>query len=330
MLISPQVIFVELQKTAGTHVNQLLIDLFRGRAVGKHNAPPPEVIDGPIPILGSVRNPWSWYVSLWTYGCGGAGELLQRMRSPEIWHKNPYLGALPGETPEQHAAYRRASAQRAREFYYADPNNEAAFREWLTVLLSPHFRRLVEPAFKASAATSVVGALTYRYFKLFVRHTHALDERVQTLDSLLRMDEEHCFVNAMIRSERLEQDFIDAMAGMGCALSNEQCEMVLGRGKSNASKRPKRTADYYDARTAALVASNEQFIIRKFGYVSPLEADSQTFEPMVVCMRGKVPYDGSPERVELARQLRRGVRAAEGSGVHGARVHGGEHAHHPE
>src|SRR5665811_2112952 len=30
-------------------------------------------------VLGTVRDPWSWYVSLWAYGCMGRGGLHQRV-----------------------------------------------------------------------------------------------------------------------------------------------------------------------------------------------------------------------------------------------------------
>jgi hypothetical protein len=63
MLICNKLIFIELQKTGSTHIKQLLRDLVGGVNDGKHNTPDARLLDCGKPFIGSVRNPWLWYLS---------------------------------------------------------------------------------------------------------------------------------------------------------------------------------------------------------------------------------------------------------------------------
>ena len=97
MFVSDQIVFIELQKTGSTHVRHLLTGLLGGSLKGKHNAPTPEILARGTPILGSVRNPWSWYVSLWTYGCQKKGVLYQRLIDPAKWPGAAQAAAHEGD-----------------------------------------------------------------------------------------------------------------------------------------------------------------------------------------------------------------------------------------
>ena len=66
MFVAQGLIYLELQKTGGTHIRRLLERYTGGKPVGKHNRLPAGS-DADF-IIGSIRNPWDWYVSLWAYG----------------------------------------------------------------------------------------------------------------------------------------------------------------------------------------------------------------------------------------------------------------------
>ncbi|TDM05600.1 MAG: hypothetical protein C4K60_12660 [Ideonella sp. MAG2] len=162
-----------------------------------------------------------------------------------------------------------ASAERAANYWYADPGNVEAFREWLGVVLSPAARQVVEAGYRRHPLSKCCGLMSYRYFKLFVRDADQLGPEYKTLEMAKRLDEERCWVNHFIQSERLEDDFIKALTASGVTLTDEQISNVRSARKRNVSERPLPTNAYYDAKTIRLVQERERFIIEKFGYQAP-------------------------------------------------------------
>lgn len=69
MLATPRFVFLHLHKSGGTFVNECLLRFIPGaRQLGYHlprSALPPELT--PLPVLGFVRNPWSYYVSWYAF-----------------------------------------------------------------------------------------------------------------------------------------------------------------------------------------------------------------------------------------------------------------------
>jgi hypothetical protein len=73
MFVSDKLIYLQMQKTASTHIAKTLAAVVGGEQFVQHQhlAIDP---DGRL-VVASIRNPFSWYVSLWAYGCrGGGGE----------------------------------------------------------------------------------------------------------------------------------------------------------------------------------------------------------------------------------------------------------------
>lgn len=69
MIITSRLVFLHLHKSGGTFVNECLLRFALGaRQVGYHlprSMIPPEAMG--LPILGFVRNPWSYYVSWFSF-----------------------------------------------------------------------------------------------------------------------------------------------------------------------------------------------------------------------------------------------------------------------
>ena len=267
MFVSEKLAFIELQKTGSSHVRQLLTQLVGGELDGKHNLPSQKVLDSGVPILGSVRNPWSWYVSLWTYGCQKKGVLRQRLTDPARWV--PKAGgdqkAKMATLPEG------ASAERASSFWYADPSNPEAFREWLSLVLAPGARRIVEAGYGRSPIGKCGGLMTFRYFGLFVLNGTVPGPEYGTVEMLNKLDKEKCLVKYFIKNENLEADLLKTLAACGVELTEEQTESVVSARKTNVSARPLSTKEYFDEKSAQLVGEKERFIIEKFGYSNPFD-----------------------------------------------------------
>ncbi len=72
MIVTPGFVFLHLHKSGGTFVNRFLLDHVAGsRAVGYH-LPRTLIPDDArlLPLLGTVRNPWDYYVSWYTFQSG--------------------------------------------------------------------------------------------------------------------------------------------------------------------------------------------------------------------------------------------------------------------
>lgn len=277
MFVSDSIVFTELHKTGGTHIGKWLSRLSDGQQIGKHNRIPQALRDRFI--LGSVRNPWDWYVSLWAFGCSGQGSVhrqvtrrldlpyLRRQLAPEMGRHR--IGPRIALRQLWQDAIKPAGTWRMT---YRDSSDAIAFRRWLAMILDPVRRFDVAEGFGFSPVSDWAGLMTYRYLKLF---SH-LDERLYTESALAtpagtrQLWEQHRLVDFVIRTEHLEDDLMRALALAGVPLNDiqrRQLEEARNR-KTNASKRLP-MAHYYDAAAVALIAEKEALIIDQYEYRPP-------------------------------------------------------------
>ena len=264
MLVSKKLVFLELQKTGSTHIKQLLKKTIGGVNDGKHNQATPELRASGRAFVGSIREPWGWYLSLFTYGCQKKGGVYLRTTNPARWKGLKRSGALDAGIPEGFDPY---SPQFMREQVYADPDNPESFRAWLRLVLTtgPH-RALVEDGFAESPVSSLAGLMTYRYFLLFVDGGPQVPESVNTLKKLEAHEKKHLFVKHIIRNETLAEDLIRTIEDCGEPLSDEQKVQIREAPRTNTSPRKYGKSHYYDEASIALVAEREKLIIDKFDY----------------------------------------------------------------
>jgi len=80
MYRNDKVIFLQLQKTECTHITRVPLEYVGGGEIKKHS----QLIINPEDrtIFGSIRNPWDWYMSLWSYGCMEKGAVRGRAIIP--------------------------------------------------------------------------------------------------------------------------------------------------------------------------------------------------------------------------------------------------------
>lgn len=263
MYIGDQLIYLELHKTACSHVLKLLQALpsLHGKVLGKHNplssVPASELGDLSCKLkLGSIRNPWDWYVSLWAFGCLGKGGLHGQVTKPHnLGRKIKHLllrGTCDKHLPEWKAVYESA----------AQP---AAFRSWLKMLFSPKYKYDIGEGFGFAPLSGFAGLLTYRYLVLFtpnfVRDSRGIADAAQ----LEAYATGNAILDCIIRSEKLEEDFRAAMRRLKLPPAEVETALARHTSRTNASERgPYR--DYYDAETRELVATRDRYLIHKFGY----------------------------------------------------------------
>jgi hypothetical protein len=273
MFLSEKFIYLQLQKTACTHIAELLGVYFPGVQRGKHGQL--TMAPGGRLVIGSVRNPWDWYVSLWAYGCQSHGEIYDYLTSPfpAIAHRiirgsvaHPRKWArIPG-TLQSHAKKKHERWQRL----YASSDDPELFREWLKCLFSIEGKSILGKEYPHLPMNSFVGLMTYRFFYLFIdyKHWHRSAHRVESMLDLVTMYDRHAIADRFIKMESLEHDLAKILIELGVEIG----ESELKRSKVNSSSRLDMTY-YYDEETVELVRDKEQFIIERFKYAAPWESE---------------------------------------------------------
>jgi hypothetical protein len=237
MFVNQRLVYLELHKTGCTQVDELLRRLVDGRQIGKHNRL--DFDPGERRVIGSIRSPWAWYVSLWAFGCAGKGEVFD----------NTVKG-------------RRARARDWRACYQ-DVHDPDLFRAWLLRVLDPDHARTVLPEYAATRLSRHAGLLTYRYLWLYSRRLRGL-KRLRATE-LADFDDAQNLLTDVIRNEQLEGDLVAALQRAGYTLGGQQLAEVAERPRTNLSEHDP-VDRYYDAPTAELVRERDRLIVEKYGY----------------------------------------------------------------
>lgn len=138
MIETKNKIFIHLQKCGGTYISYLMKKYANGKEKGsKHDT----INKANKELIGCIRNPLEWYVSLWAYGCGKNGH---------------FYNFIAKNHPD-------------KLYLYNDSMNINNFEIWLRFILSI-----------GEWNNRNIGLLTFRFFNLynnsdwsFIKNPHA-------------------------------------------------------------------------------------------------------------------------------------------------------------
>jgi len=268
MFIADDFIFLELEKTASTHIARLLAQIMLGSQQGKHNRLTQPLALSQRKILGAVRNPWDWYVSLWSYSCGTYGGLYARQTSWSIrgygLRAHPWIGISS-------ILHQFTRSSRMWKHLYSDVQNPELFRQWLIEMYNPKRKHDIGNGYAQSSLSDFSGYLTFMYMYLFARDVKRLfRKKVLTGNQdLSSFDQENIHIDHVIHVENLEEDLIDALQQMCIDLKEDDLHLIRSRKPTNTSARKRSLGRYYDQQTIELVEERERFFIERFGYQKP-------------------------------------------------------------
>ncbi|HEV8689270.1 MAG TPA: hypothetical protein VGQ91_03160 [Ideonella sp.] len=278
MLIADKLVFIEFRNTGASHVEKLLANIVGGEVDNKAKVPTEELLASGRPLFGSIRDPWGWYLSLWTFGCAQQGELYQRLINEKSWRKvlekveanaKARTEKAPADAVKRIALPEQLGPERAKDFWYADADNVEAFREWLRVVCALQARRAVEPGFAQSPISKIGGLMTYRYFHLYVRGADHIPVTIGTQEGLRAFEAQHLVAKHIIRQDSLTEDLVQALERSGVALSDAQRKMIYDAKPTGKAARSLGIERFYDEASVELVARREKFIVERFGYQRP-------------------------------------------------------------
>ncbi|MFC1477392.1 hypothetical protein ACFL6L_02885 [candidate division KSB1 bacterium] len=268
MFISEKLIFLELQKTGCTHIIEQLSKIIPGEIVGKHNRLPGKPERSDRYIIGSIRNPWDWYVSLWAFGCDNKGVLFRnvtrhRFLSGHKIREFPFraIRSILRDVKKPVDSWKQT---------YRDSQDPELFRRWLTMILDPGRRYDPGEGYGYSSISTFAGFYTYRFLYLCSETKKSLfDGSIDNYDDLAAFYEKNNVLDFTIRNESLEDDLIKVLKMCNIHPTAEQIKELESAKRTNISSRKRDFSFYYDSDTAALVAEKEKFIIEQFGYQKP-------------------------------------------------------------
>ncbi|MGQ0485999.1 MAG: hypothetical protein ACT4SY_11695 [Hyphomicrobiales bacterium] len=246
-------IYLDVNRTGSTHLLALL-DLVTGsKRVRAHRHSSltrgrPWGHAGGKLVFATVRNPWDWYVSLWAYGADGRSSIRKYLSRHLDIHEMARL-------------YNRESP--------AD-----SFRQWLSAMNDPPFlAKVMGERLPQSGLAPVLGLYSYRFLRVTTRFPRLLLRspiirkprdaighlrRFGTFDEILHTEN--------LASELI--DFVERNQGR-CNFRPDAADCIRNAENRhrNASRRSLGSyRDYYDDRTAALVAARDPLFVELFGY----------------------------------------------------------------
>ena len=267
MFVTDKLIYLQLQKTGCTHISMLLSKCVGGSQKTKHQQLRNYNTDKFI--IGSIRNPWKWYVSLWAYGCSGKGSLRN-----SLTRHNPYeivngfflvkIGKIKNELEKPIKLW---------ETTYQDYKNPESFRKWLKLINDPKRKIDMNEGYPDHNISNFAGIMTYRYCRLYHKDFFLKKNQIKlrNYDDLVNFDKTNNLLDFIIRNESLEDDFIKVLKKIGYDLDENKIKFIHDNSKNKTFKSKHFDSSYYyDNETIDLVAKSEKFIIEKYGYKPPI------------------------------------------------------------
>ncbi|AOW77064.1 hypothetical protein A3Q34_09470 [Colwellia sp. PAMC 20917] len=274
MLVNNEFIFLQLQKTGGTYLESLILEHFpQTEQLGKHFRPSKSFDFQGKKVIGSIRNPWEWYLSYWSYSCLNKGgpyyqcckkksltKFFTNGRKYNCHQEIPYcFNDLTNITKSEIS---RPSNKWAR--LYENANDPERFREWIKLVLAPERKFDLFQDYGVSTISNFAGIYTYLFFFLFAKDFQILFDESMSIDTLENIK---LNLDGILKTENLESDFIFTLNSLNIPYHKALTPALAKKEKANTSNRAHPTSFYYDKETAELVANKEKFLINKFDYV---------------------------------------------------------------
>ena len=273
MLINDQFIFLQLQKTGGTHMELLIGENFPNTLKGgKHFRLSKNFDIKNRNILGAIRNPWEWYLSYWTYSCmnkGGPHYQCCKKKSLLKFFTNGRKFNCNKEVA--YSFYDFINCTKAElcrpinewKYLYEDATDPKRFREWLKLVLSNERRFDLFQDYGISKISQVSGIYTYLFLFLYAENINDLFNKSMTLEELYNIN---ININGVVKTENLNEDFIRILNILKIPYDKRLIKNIENIMKTNTSNRKHPISKYYDEASVNLVAEKESYLIKQFDY----------------------------------------------------------------
>ena len=266
MFLSNNFCYLELHRTGSTQISHLLKKYVPdGKQIGFHNRADKKTYNSKFFFLGSVRNPWDWYISLWQKGCDNIGEPYKRLTSKKVYFNRIGLKTKPLTVPYIFFQQFKKPLKKWREVY-SDVQNPNHFKSWLKLFLNERVHD-DGTGFGLSSIHNFSGQLTFRYLVLYSKKTNKLfNNSIISIDDLKRFDEDENVLSYTIKTENLEKDFIKFLDKINIKINKNEENFIYSYDHQKKSSKEIFSSKYYDQECIDLVYKREKLIIDKYNY----------------------------------------------------------------
>jgi len=274
MIVTDAAVFLQLPKCASTSLQFTLKQRFHGRSFGKHSRieiAPQEAVAGK-PIVGGIRDPLSWYLSLWQFGCLRKGIHWKTATAPVVpgvlpaYVKARFKHAAVTQTADNYARHIDCEACRDPTLWqelYADPNDIAAFRRWLELIHVPRHQFVCFPDYGYAAYREEAGLFTHVFLQLYTKYNDNLYKQgPSSLASYLNLDK--ILPNRLIRQASFADDFVWVLKETNHDVSAELEAEIKKKRKVNVSGSQLNRSDFYDQKSREFVLSKDRLLYDQF------------------------------------------------------------------
>jgi len=245
MIITERFIFIHMHKTGGQTLSDVILNCIQDKRFIGYHFPRSEVPAefSNLPIVGMVRNPWSWYVSWYSFN-----------RRPN--NHNPLFKVVSDGRPEDFTST-------VRNLVNLGSDEELSRRQ------------------RDRLASILPDTLDFNSGVGLTRHDisgfsdNGVGYYSWLFDRMIGID--HDDRTLIGNFENLQHDFLKIVEQLGVAEA-DALDKALNHSKRKNSSRHSHYSHYYDDELRQLIASKEQHLIECFGYrfetVGPAEVQA--------------------------------------------------------
>lgn len=234
MLVGKTFVYVHLQKTGGTFISNELMRAFPdSRFVGnKHdtlNSFFRLKIEGKKLLIGSNRDKYDWYRSLWSYGCDGKGGLRERILNSRNIYRTIVKLILFFKFKSAYNTLRFHNRVKNQWLELLEKDDDRNFLRWFHLINHKDAQYLIgEPIPKYFGKNGHVGLYTRRFFKTyFVSSNIKYSSRI---DAILKVD-------FLINQSTLGEDLTSVINLIEERGERKNHDFVISNVKINTSKK---------------------------------------------------------------------------------------------
>jgi hypothetical protein len=271
MFISDKLCFLELGKTGCSYIREVLSqNIQQGNLTHIHDTIDSELLNSNRFFLGSIRNPFDWYVSLWAFGClhKKKDPLYSNLTSRRI---NPFRLSSINKNYLKKTKF--ISNQLIKNIgmnkkLYSDPLNVDNFKEWIKIILKKKNKNQLGEHYAISNTNKFIGYMTFHYLLRFVRPDKLymlFNDEVSNYEDLKNFDKSFNFIKSTIKFENIDQDLFNIFNQLNIPIDKKK---LIKKNPVNKSIRLKNTMSYYDNETIKIVQQNDSLIFEKYEYSS--------------------------------------------------------------
>mgnify|MGYP006147375645 CR=1 FL=1 len=269
MFVSDKLCFLELGKTGCSYIREILSqNIPEGSLTHIHDTISNDLLNSNSFFLGSIRNPFDWYVSLWAFGClkKKNDPLYSNLTSRRI---NPFRLSSINKNYFKKIKFifnqLIKNIDKNKELY-SDPLNANNFREWIKIILKEANKNQLGEHYAISNSNKFIGYMTFHYLLRFINPGKLymlFNNEITCFEDLKKFDKRFNFIKSTIKFENIDQDLLSIFNQLSIPVDKEK---IFKKKPVNKSIRLKDTMSYYDEETIKIVRQNDSLIFEKYKY----------------------------------------------------------------